>query len=60
MHLHANSNSNGGNVGNNSNIRDIGENKNDTIFGSKFSNMNINISEYGDKMKNITMLRIVN
>lgn len=51
MHLHANSNSNGGNVGNNSNIRDIGENKNDTIFGSKFSNMNINISEYGDKMK---------
>jgi small GTP-binding protein len=54
MHLHANSNSNGGNVGNvgnNSNIRDIGENKKDTIFGSKFSNMNINISEYGDKMK---------
>lgn len=28
-------------------------NKNDTIFGSKFSNMNMNInfSEYGDKMK---------
>ena len=51
MHLHANSNSNGGNVGNNSNIRDIGENKNDTIFGSKFSNMNIHISEYGDKVK---------
>ena len=48
IHLHANSNSN---VGNNSNIRDIGENKNDTIFGSKFSNININISEYGDKMK---------
>lgn len=54
MQLHANTNSNGdnvGNVGNNSNIRDIGENKKDTIFGSKFSNMNINISEYGDKMK---------
>lgn len=51
MHFHANLNSNGGNVGNNSNIRDIGENKKDTIFGSKFSNMNINISEYGDKMK---------
>jgi hypothetical protein len=48
IHLHANSNSN---VGNNSNIRDIGENKNDTIFGSKFSNININISEYRDKMK---------
>lgn len=48
MQLHASSNSNGGN---NSNIRDIGENKNDTIFGSNFSNMNINISEYGDKMK---------
>ena len=48
IHLHANSNSN---VGNNSNIGDIGDNKNDTIFGSKFSNMNINISEYGDKMK---------
>ena len=45
IHLHANSNSN---VGNNSNI---GDNKNDTIFGSKFSNININISEYGDKMK---------
>jgi Ras-related protein Rab-5C len=54
MQLHANTNSNGGNVGNvgnNSNIRDIGENKKDTIFGSKFSNMNINISEYGDKVK---------
>ena len=48
IHLHANSNSN---VGNNSNIRDIGENKNDTIFGSKFSNININILEYRDKMK---------
>ena len=48
IHLHANSNSN---VGNNSNIRDIGENKNDTIFSSKFSNININISEYRDKMK---------
>ena len=45
IHLHANSNSN---VGNNSNI---GDNKNDTIFGSKFSNININITEYGDKMK---------
>ena len=45
IQLHANSNSN---VGNNSNI---GDNKNDTIFGSKFSNININISEYGDKMK---------
>ena len=45
IHLHANSNSND----NNSNIGDIGENKNDTIFGSKFSN--INISEYRDKMK---------
>jgi Ras-related protein Rab-5C len=45
IHLHANSNSN---VGNNSNI---GDNKNDTIFGSKFSNININISEYRDKMK---------
>jgi tRNA U34 5-carboxymethylaminomethyl modifying GTPase MnmE/TrmE len=45
IHLHANSNSN---VGNNSNI---GDNKSDTIFGSKFSNININISEYGDKMK---------
>ena len=45
IHLHANSNSN---IGNNSNI---GYNKNDTIFGSKFSNININISEYGDKMK---------
>jgi Ras-related protein Rab-5C len=45
IHLHANSNSN---AGNNSNI---GDNKNDTIFGSKFSNININISEYGDKMK---------
>lgn len=44
-HLHVNSNSNIGNNGN------IGENKNDTIFGSKFSNININISEYGDKMK---------
>jgi len=51
INIYANSNSNGGNVGNNSNIRDIGENKNDTIFGSKFSNMNINISEYGDKVK---------
>ena len=45
IQLHANSNSN---VGNNSNI---GDNKNDTIFGSKFSNININITEYGDKMK---------
>lgn len=45
IHLHANSNSN---VGNNSNI---GDNKSDTIFGSNFSNININISEYGDKMK---------
>jgi small GTP-binding protein len=45
IQLHANSNSN---VGNNSNI---GDNKNDTIFGSKFSNININISEYRDKMK---------
>lgn len=45
IHLHANSNSN---VGNNSNI---GDNKSDTNFGSKFSNININISEYGDKMK---------
>lgn len=45
IRLHANSNSN---VGNNSNI---GDNKSDTIFGSKFSNININISEYGDKMK---------
>ena len=45
IRLHANSNSN---IGNNSNI---GDNKNDTIFGSKFSNININISEYGDKMK---------
>ena len=45
IHLHANSNSN---VGNNSNI---GDNKNDTIFGSKFSNININITEYGDKIK---------
>ena len=44
-HLHVNSNSN---IGNNCNI---GENKNDTIFGSKFSNITINISEYGDKMK---------
>ena len=45
IQLHANSNSN---VGNNSNI---GDNKNDTIFGSKFSNININILEYRDKMK---------
>ena len=45
IQLHANSNSN---VGNNSNI---GDNKNDTIFGSKFSNININITEYGDKIK---------
>ena len=41
-HLHLNSNSNVGNNGN------IGDNKNDN-FGSKFSN--INISEYGDKIK---------
>ena len=45
IHLHENLNSN---VGNDSNI---GNNKNDTIFGSNFSNININISEYGDKMK---------
>jgi small GTP-binding protein len=43
-HLHLNSNSNVGNNGN------IGDNKNDN-FGSKFSNININISEYGDKIK---------
>ena len=52
INIYGNSNSNGGNVViNNSNICDTDKNKNDTIFGSKFSNMNINISEYGDKMK---------
>lgn len=51
INIYGNSNSNGGNVINNSNICDTDENKNDTIFGSKFSNMNINISEYGDKVK---------
>jgi small GTP-binding protein len=45
VNLDANS-INGNNSNNNNNI-------NDTIFGSKFSNMNLNInfSEYGDKMK---------
>lgn len=51
INIYGNSNSNGGNVINNSNICDTDKNKNDTIFGSKFSNMNINISEYGDKVK---------
>lgn len=47
--VHANSiNGNSNNRNSNSN-----NNKNDTIFGSRFSNMNmnINLSEYGDKMK---------
>ena len=47
--VHANSiNGNSNNRNSNSN-----NNNNDTIFGSRFSNMNmnINLSEYGDKMK---------
>jgi len=46
----ANANSINGNANNNNS--NSNNNKNDTIFGSRFSNININLSEYGDKMKN--------
>ena len=57
IHIHASSNANSiNNNGNNANNTSNSNNKNnnnDTIFGSRFSNMNmnLNLSEYGDKMK---------
>jgi Ras-related protein Rab-5C len=52
--INASPNNINGNSNNNNNNSNNGNNgNNDTIFGSRFSNMNmnINLSEYGDKMK---------
>ena len=48
-----NASSNSINVNSNNRNSNSNNNNNDTIFGSIFSNMNmnINLSEYGDKMK---------
>ncbi len=54
IHANGNANSINGNASNNNNQNsNSNSNKNDTIFGSRFSNMNmnINLSEYGDKIK---------